>query len=249
MQRQDDHRGVHWVGRRPSPASFPWAWALACLALGLCAGTFFRWRQMTGIGVMEMFGFWCLVGAGLVAARFFTLLQVGDARARLLAALDSLGEPWTAMAVPASWSGRGGPEYLVLRPDAAFLLGRSDLSASARSRKARRALARAAAELADRGNRLLEALRAASVPLPPRVEHVLVLTRRRVDGPVLDSGVWQVNPEHVRSFLRQARAQGAAGSPPATEEAGPPPAEAASPAGLRERLQAWWEEQAGRRHR
>ncbi|MFS8641290.1 MAG: hypothetical protein LOD90_10900, partial [Symbiobacteriaceae bacterium] len=145
------------------------------------------------------------------------------------------------------WAGRGGPEYLVLRPDAVFLLGRSDLSASARSRKARRALARAAAELVERGNRLLEALRGASVPLPSRVDHVLVLTRRRVDGPVLDSGVWQLNPEHVRSFLRQARAQGTAGSPPDTQGAGLPPAEAASPAGLRERLEAWWEEQAGRR--
>ncbi|HEY8394318.1 MAG TPA: hypothetical protein VIK92_05945, partial [Thermaerobacter sp.] len=198
MPRKGDHHGVHWVGPRPQPPSLPWAWAVACLVLGLGAGTFFRLRQMTGINVMEMFGFWCLVGAGLVAARFFTLLQVGDARARLLAALDALGEPWTAMAVPPAWAGRGsGPEYLLLRPDAAFLIGRCDLSASARPRKARRVLVRAANDLARGGDRLVGALRAAGVPVPGRVERVLVLTRRRVDGPVLDDGVWQVNPEHL----------------------------------------------------
>lgn len=249
MQRKGDP-GAHWVGPRPLPPSFPWAWAVTCLILGLGAGTFFRFRQLTGIKAMEMFGFWCLVGAGLVAARVFTLLQVGDARARLLAALDALGEAWTVMTVPPAWAGRGGgPEYLVLRPDAAFVLGRSDLSASTRPRKARRALARAAAELVERGDRLLSVLRAASVPLPPRVEHVLVLTRRPVEGPVLDSGVWQVNPEHVRSFLRQARAPGGAGSSPTAEEPAAQPATEGTQDGLRERLQAWWDEQAGRRRR
>lgn len=245
-----DRHGVQWVGRKPVPPGFPWALAVACLALGMAAGAFFRLRQLTGINVMEMFGFWCLVGTGLSAARLFTLMQVGDARARLLAALDALGEQWTAMAVPPAWAGRGGGlEYLILRPGMACLVGRSDVSSSSRPRFARRALARAATELRGRGDRLLASLRAAGVPVPQRVEHLLVLTRRHVDGPVLENGVWHVNPEQVRSLLRQLRLPAAAGEPATGEEPEQPGPVEISLANLRRRLQAWWEEQAARRAR
>ena len=220
-----------WVGVPPQAPGVPWGWAGLCLLLGWGSGLFFRLRRLLEVNILDMFGFWCLVGAGLAAARFFTLLQVGDARRRLLEALQRLSPATVLVPVPRPRErGRGGAEVLVLAPGRWWVLGTCDVSAAARPRSAGRALARAAERLRAQGEALRASLAGAGIDVPAEVEAVLVLTRRPVPRPVLDRGAWQVNPEHLDDLLGGSTSR-ATGTGPAV-----------SP----EQLQAWWAAAAGR---
>ncbi|QIA26368.1 hypothetical protein DYI95_001420 [Thermaerobacter sp. PB12/4term] len=227
-----------WIGTPLRPPPLPWGWAAACLAFGWGAGSLFRLRQLTGVNVLDMFGFWCLVGAGLAAARFFTLLQVADGRRRLLDAVDQLPPGILRVALPAAHrgpAGRGGAEILLVGSNRAWVLGTLDLSAAARPRSARKQLRRACDLLQAGARSLGESLAAAGLAWPESLQPVLVLTRRPAGGPVLEHGCWQLNPEHLgRLVLQSAEAQGsphvterltawyaaaAAGKPPRPEDA------------------------------
>lgn len=192
-----------WAGRPPVPPSPPWGWAAACLAFGWGAGSLFRLRQLTGINILDMFGFWCLVGAGLAAARFFTLLQAGEGRRRLLDALGQLGPGVLRLALPSDprQRGRGGAELLVAGANRAWVVGTLDLSAAARPRTARKHLARAAERLVTEARSLAQSLAAAGLTWPEEPQAVLVLTRRPTGSPILEHGCWQVNPEHVAKLM------------------------------------------------
>ena len=206
-----------WIGRPPAPPGIPWTWGLACLALGWGAGSLFRLRQMLGINILDMFGFWCLVGAGLAAARFFTLLQVADGRRRLLEALGALPGDRVRVALPPAVAGgppgRGAAEFLVSGPRRAWVIGTLDLSAATRRRSAQRALVRAAERLAAKTRAVAASLAAEGLQWPAGVEGILVLTRRPVGGPILEYGVWQVNPEQVSKVLEE-RDRAAGAEPP-----------------------------------
>lgn len=196
-----------WIGQPAVQPGAPWSWALACLLLGWGAGSLFRLRALLGINVLDMFGFWCLVGAGLCAAQFFTAMQVVDGRRRLFEALERLSGGFVKVAIPgAAHRGRGGAEVLVATADRAWVIGTLDVSASARPKAARKRLVAAADRLVAESRILSAELAAAGVRWPAEPAPVLVLTRRPVHGPLLEYGVWQVNPEHLVKLLDERSA-------------------------------------------
>ncbi|ADU50445.1 hypothetical protein Tmar_0320 [Thermaerobacter marianensis DSM 12885] len=198
-----------WVGPPPAPPRFPWNWAVACVLLGWGAGSLFRLRRLLGINILDMFGFWCLVGAGLCAARFFTLMQVADGRRRLLDALERLPGGLVKLVLPPTpHRGRGGAELLVAGENRAWVVATLDVSAAARPKAARKHLVRAAERLAADTQTLVSELAAAGIRWTVAPQPVLVLTRRPVPGPVLEHGAWQVNPEHVAKLF-EGRTEGA----------------------------------------
>lgn len=237
--------GAPWIGRPPRPPGVPWIWGLACLVLGWYAGVLFRMRQLTGVSIMDMFGFWCLVGAGLCAARFFALWQVADARQRILRALASLPDSMTLVAVPGARDrGRGGAEWVVIGPQGWWVLGVSDISAAARRRQADRHLGSAARRLVHQGETLRATLTAAGVSLPGEPCYVLVLSRRPQAGPVLEDGVLRMNPEHLPEAweiaLAEAAPEATGSAVTAAPGAGPSAADPEGVERLRSQLRRWW---------
>ena len=208
-----DEGRTGWIGQPAAQPAFPWNWAIACLLLGWGAGSLFRLRSLLGINILDMFGFWCLVGAGLCAAQFFTSMQVADGRRRLFEALERIPDGFVKLAIPGTaHRGRGGAEILVSGADRAWVIGTLDVSAATRPTAARKRLVAAADRLVAESRILGAELAAAGVRWSAEPTPVLVLTRRPVGGPVLEYGVWQVNPEHLAKILEERTAKPQAGT-------------------------------------
>lgn len=184
---------------------------IVCGVLALLSGALFRLAGSTGIPVLEMLGFWSLVGVGVTAARAAGRQQVAAGRQEVEACLSRLLEPEEQLVpLPALGGGpeeplavvfRGGVALLVPDPMANYGRGRRALRRLAAGQEKAAALARRVGEVVPGGARM--------------VYPCVVLLRRRAPGGMEAGPVPVVNAEGLAAFLERLRRGVADGVAPA----------------------------------
>lgn len=167
--------------------------------LAFFAGTLFRLAETAGRPVLQMLGFWVLVGAGLWGASRLRRLQADAGRAEAMRAVAAAGPGWRVAEDDA-----GGA--LAVGPAGVCAVVFDDTAAYSRGRRAERRLA-AARERAANAARTYQAKLANCGEICTVPVHAVLVLLRHAASPAAEphegGGVVVLNPEGLGPFLQK----------------------------------------------